>query len=179
MILRRRDTLWLVVFFLCACAPRAPLSHPSSSSLQQPIAIVTFENATSEPIIERQVTALLKETFTRRGLNIVSPQEGAFLLTGTISQLERTPRSLGPEGEARQYRMTLGIEYFLYTSGKEKLLFSWKETADADWEADNDFTRERSAYDRAIREISRDLAQRALDRLIAYLNNPVRHDTHP
>ena len=172
--------LFLFVFPLAAChkAVRPTATNGAAPSTAvvvdqaiPPLAILVFENQTSEPILEHKVTSVLRESFLRNDFPIVRKrEEAAFILTGKINQFTKTPIALNTEGRAEAYRITIGITYLLSPQkGGEPV--AWNDEADSDFfisagsHGSYPLADDQAAQDRAIREISWNLSERAVDTL--------------
>jgi len=177
--------LFLLVFFLAAChnAVRPSATNESGQSVAPigagpsavavidnaipPLAILVFENQTSEPILEHKVISVLKESFLRNDFSIVRKrEEAAFILTGKINQFTKTPIALNAQGRAEAYRITIGIQYLL--SPQKGSPFTWNDTADSDFAISANIADDQAAQDRAIREISWNLSESATDTLLIF-----------
>ncbi len=154
-------SLFLIACNRAADSTSSPPPSPSrpSAIIDSPIFVTPFQNQTLEIL---PATSFLKETLIRWNFNVVSdPKEAVWVLTEVIHRVEKTPASLNREGKAVEYRMTIGVSYSLSAVGKKEPLFSWDDTADADWEAKSDLGADRAAQDRAIRETVWNLSQKA------------------
>ncbi len=129
------------------------------------IAIPLFENATFEPILDRQTTRAVKEAFLARGFNVTGDPNGApIILAGKISSFEKTPISLNAAGSALEYRVKIGTKITLrYRGETEGATFIVEEAAE--FFSHSDTILHRAAEDRAIREASLRLAERMVDLL--------------
>lgn len=174
-----RYALYLFFSGLVACGYQAatgtaPFLNQSGGAggAGRTIAIPLFENATFEPILEKRVTEIFKETFFSKGWNVVSDQSPASLvLTGRIHRFERVPLSLNRSGQAEEFRVKIGMEVRFLDSESEpkpdgKAVPAKRETEGiADYFARADVAADRVAEDRAIREAGRKMAEQVADLL--------------
>jgi hypothetical protein len=162
--------LFFAGFFLVSCS-KAIRPSPTTHTLAIPV----FENGTSEPILGGQVTAVFKETFARRRFKMVRHEkEAAYILVGTITQFDKTPKSLHRDGKVMEYRLTIGVTYLLSrrigNPASEEMPLKWTDVMYADWVVRSDLSQDRSAQDRAIREIAKNLSYRAATTLAEFFS---------
>ncbi len=163
-------SLLFIMGFLFSCGKAI-----RPSSMTHTLAIPVFENRTSEPILGRQVTAAFKETFTRRRFKVVRHEkEAAYILVGTITQFDKTPKSLHRDGKVMEYRLTIGVTYILSprtgNTVSEEMPLKWNDIVHTDWVVRPDLFQDRSAQDRAIREIAQNLSQRATNTVTEFFS---------
>ena len=158
-----RRAILLLVLSLAGCGYQSGIRSEITSS-DQTIAIPIFENATFEPLLERQVAESFKETFLRQGWRVVAHSDQAPLtLSGRVIRFDRVPISLNLIGQALEYRITIGLEYtFLPKTGDPPKQKDHAE-ASAEYIANPDPLADRAAEDRAIREAGLRLAERVVD----------------
>ncbi len=150
----------LLSLFLMGCSG-IPVSKSANTIL-----MLVFENATEEPLLELQVSSLFKEVFIRRGFLVVSDsREADFVLSGKIDHFEQGFLSLNTAGQASSSRVTIGLEYTL--RGKETL--KARLTASADYFNSADPAQDKAAQDRAVREASVRLSEKAADDIARFL----------
>lgn len=161
---RRLLECFLFIFLvISACGYRRGV-HPESPLFDRPIAVPIFKNDTFEPILERRLTEIFKETFFARGWKVAGAGEPApFVLSGRVNLFERTPITLGLQGEAREFRLKIGVEYALLQNG-ERMVVRQVEGV-AEYAALPDPIADRTAQDRAIREAARRMAEEVADLL--------------
>ena len=157
---------FLLSLFLIGCG-----GIPSSKSANT-VAIVVFENATEEPLLERQVFATFKELFIRRGFLVVSDSRKAdVMLSGKISKFDQVFLSLNSDGQASESRVAIGIEYRVSGKGLAEQLATRNVTASADYFNSADPSQDTTAKDRAIREASFRLAEKVADEIAENKHN--------
>lgn len=134
------------------------------ASFQQ-IAIPVFENLTFEPLLEKRVHEIFKETFVTRGWKVVDLDQASTVLSGKINRFERAPIALNLQSQAEEYRIKVGLALTL--GSKEGSAPPQKIDAEgsAEYIARTDPAEDRAGQDRAIREAARRLAERAADLL--------------
>lgn len=137
--------------------PSVAEKRPSRQTL---VAIPLFSNTTPEPLLEKQMTQVFKETLSRRGWRIEENKKKAMLtLSGRITGFRRTPISLTLLGAAREYRLQIGLEIRLLRPeyGKEERLHLLQGFAE--YSVQPDAGRDRIAKERAIREAGQKMAE--------------------
>jgi len=166
-------TLFLLLALLSGCGYREGRGHDVRDlnrsripgSPRQTIAMPLFENATFEPLLEMRMSQIFKETFISRGWKVSSNPGGADLvLKGRISRYSRTPVSLNLLGQAREYRIQIGLGFHLRQAGGGG--FDTRDEESAEYIARSDTKASRSAENRAIREAGRKMAERLADLLL-------------
>ncbi|HIE65709.1 MAG: LptE family protein [Nitrospira sp.] len=165
-------TLFLLVALLSGCGYREGRGHSvtdlnragTPGSPLQTIAMPLFENATFEPLLEKRMSQIFKETFISRGWEVSSdPGRADLVLKGRISRYSRAPVSLNLQGQAREYRIQIRLEFNLQQAGER---FAARDEESAEYIARSDTKVSRSAEDRAIREAGRKMAERMADLLL-------------
>ncbi|MFQ5580364.1 MAG: LPS assembly lipoprotein LptE [Nitrospiria bacterium] len=147
-------------------------------SVRQTIAIPLFENGTIEPLLEKRISRVFKETFISRGWKVISDPEGADLvLKGRIKRYHRAPLSLDLQGQAREYRVQIGLHFHL--EQKKGGEFETSAEGRAEYLARSDAKASRSAEDRAIREAGRKLAGKMADLLLTRITPTGRQKADP
>ena len=131
------------------------------------MAITVFENTTGEPLLGLQVSSLFKEVFIRRGFLVIQDaQKADFILSGKVNTFQQVFVSLNAQGQASESRITIGLEYTV--SGKETL--KSLINASADFFNSSDPVQDKIAQDRAIREASLRLSEKAADEAMRILD---------
>lgn len=167
--------LFLFFFGAAACGYQSGIREtpsPGGSARDDlTVAVPLFENATFEPILEKRLGEIFKETLLSRGWKIVGdPDAAPLVLTGRIHRYERIPVSLNLQEQAEEYRIRIGLEVRLFdsTEGRNEANLVWKREVEgaADYIARPDPSADRVAQDRAIREAARRMAERTVDFLL-------------
>jgi len=156
-----------------AVAEIEPVKPPGRA--RHTIAIPIFENATFEPILEKPISQIFKETFFSRGWDITGdPKRAAVILKGRINRYERFPISLNPQGQAKEYRIKIGLQLRLHPSegagADGEKTFVVATEGSAEYIARSDPGADRIAENRAIREAGRRMAEEAADFLLARIS---------
>ena len=160
----------LLSLFLIGCSG-LPISKSENT-----IAIVVFENATEEPLLELQIASTFKEVFIRGGILVLSTsREADFILSGKVNTFEQTFLSLNSDGQASESRVTIGLEYTVSGKGLVSPPLKSNINTSADYFNNADPTQDRIAKDRAIREASLRLAEKVANDLANFLTNEVDH----
>lgn len=158
-----RRAILLLLLSLAGCGYHSEIRSETTSP-DRMIAIPIFENATFEPLLEKRVSESFKETFLRRGWQVVArADQSPLLLSGRVVRFDRTPLSLNRNSQAQEYRITIGLEYTFLTKGNNPPKQKDRAEASADYIASPDPLADRVAEDRAIREAGLHLAERVSD----------------
>ncbi|MFY9270492.1 MAG: LptE family protein [Candidatus Manganitrophaceae bacterium] len=143
--------------------PEGRGARPDASDPLGTISIPVFVNTTFEPLLEKRITDVFKETFLTRGWEVTDGSgETGWLLTGLVQRFERIPISLQLTGRAQEYRIKVALEYTVVRSGTlpgPKRVIE----ASAEYIASPEPLLDRAAQDRAIREAGRRLAEQVAD----------------
>jgi len=132
----------------------------SKASAGRVLILPLFENETFEPILERQLTQIFKETLFQQGWTVISRNQGhTKVLRGRITSFGLRPIALNPVGAAREYRIDIGLALVLLQEegGAEDLKLRLQGMAD--FIARPDPGSDRVSKDRAIREAGRGMAE--------------------
>ncbi len=166
-------TIFLLLTLLAGCGYQNGMDHRLADlnrgrdpgRFRRTIAIPFFENDTFEPLLEKRISQIFKETFISRGWKVESnPGRADFVLKGRINLYHRTPISLNLQGQAREYRIQIGLQVHLQQSGEKRFETSYEESAE--YLAQSDAKLSRSAEDRAIREAGQKMAGILTDLLL-------------
>lgn len=168
-----RRAILLLLLSLAGCGYHSGVRSEITSS-DQTIAIPVFENATFEPLLEKRVSESFKETFMRRGWQVVAHSHQAPLtLSGRVTRFDKIPISLNRIGQAQEYRITIGFEYTLLSKESNQSKQKDHAEASAEYIANTDPISDRAAQDRAIREAGQHLAEQVTDLMsVASLSAP-------
>lgn len=156
--------LLVSVCFLSACGFTTThrANGASESKLSKPIAIPLFSNATLEPILEKEMTRIFKETFYAQGWQVTNSQKGDEpLLSGRVTYFSVVATALTLTGGAREYQMRIGLEVHLLqgAGAEQKKIFTTTVEGISDYRAQPDSATERAAKNRAIREAGQEMAE--------------------
>lgn len=166
-------TFFLLLVLLSGCGVRQGMDHRVTDlarvrdpgSIRQTIAIPLFENATFEPLLGKRISQIFKETFISRGWEVRSdPGRADLVLRGRITRYHRAPVSLNLQGQAREYRVQIGLQFHLQQSEGKRFVTSVEENTE--YIARPDVKASRIAEDRAIREAGQKMAERLADLLL-------------
>lgn len=124
------------------------------------IAIPMFSNDTYEPLIEREVTAALKESVAYDGrLRLVDLDDADLVVEGRIARFELQPLTFDSSERIQEYRLKIVSVVKVIESSGEKVI--WKDTrmeSFADYRVTQDITKSKINKQEAIKrrpEISR------------------------
>lgn len=166
-------TIFLLLALLSGCGFQQGVDHRvtdldrvrNPGRFRQTIAMPLFKNATFEPLLEKRMSQIFKETFISRGWNVTSaPGHADFMLRGHVKRFSRTPVSLNLQGQVEEYRIQIGLQFHLQQSGGKRFVTSAEERAE--YIARSDAKASRIAEDRAIREAGKKMAERLADLLL-------------
>jgi len=174
-----RKTFWtmgrsfnslLFLFLIGGCGYQlagAPRSSTVIGGASGKVSVGVFDNATFEPLLERQTTDAIKHELLIEGWQIVNDSSLADLVVrGKVAGFELIPLSLDPFSNILEYRVRITVSLSVEDPKEKKTL--WKATAweaTAEFVAANDATVQRTNEDRAIREASGRLALDLVHRL--------------
>lgn len=166
-----------VLFFLLVISGCTALNKGRSFSEEKSegslgvLIVPLFENETFEPILERPLTQIFKETLFEEGWVVVNPgKPGTQVLLGRIKSFGLRPISLNPVGAVREYRIDLGLSVEVLESAGGQAALSMAIEGRADYVARPDPGSDRVAKDRAIREAGRGMAEKLAAALQVALN---------
>ncbi len=166
--------LSLLIFSLSAClGPQKNTENQTSATeyhITKNVVIPLFHNATLEPILEKELTRIFKETFFTQGWQIQNKHTGTEkILTGKITAFSVTPTALSLTGGARAYQIKILMD-ILIQGDKEGVILKTKLEGISDYTARPNAAADRTAKNRAIREAAREMAERTT----AFLEMPLR-----
>jgi hypothetical protein len=131
------------------------------------IAIPVFVNNSSEPGIERNVTAKVKESFIRDGrLKVVNMQDADLIFTGHIKHYEIRPVSFDNNNNALEYWVIMNIDVKLQDSDSKENLIDREFRSKWDYKVTSEVLSSERARINAIDEASRDFAERMVSIVI-------------
>ncbi len=134
------------------------------------VSVPTFVNDTFEPLIEKDLTAALKNEIASDGRWVLTDTKDADLtLTGRVSKFELLPLSYDSHERILEYRVRIRAEVKLTEIKTGKVL--WKESgmeSISDYHVVQDITKSKINKGEAIKKASKDFAEEfiieALDR---------------
>jgi len=153
---------------LCNCGYRlAGLGNTLPDHIKS-VAIPDFDNKTTRSQLDQYITFAVKEEFIQRSnLKIESQVDNAdALLEGTITRFLVKPVSVGEEGSANLYRVTIELDVRLIDLKSNDILFegqgiSFSDSYDID---DEDFfTRETETLLEIVEEIAASVVTSVLE----------------
>jgi len=146
------------------------------------MAIPVFENKTLEPIVEEELTPVVIREFLRDSrIEVVSRSQAGLVLQGSVTSYKESPLSFDQDQNVLEYRITVVTHLILVRRDRnatpnvppngpsnelgEKL---WERDVveSAEYRASSDVMSTRVAKLLALREIARNLAQNAADRVL-------------
>jgi len=137
------------------------LESVAKGEADRAVIIPLFENATFEPILEKHLTQIFKETLYGHGWKVESHSATVTrVLIGQIIHFGRSPIALNAVGAARAYRVYIGLNVQLLKEEGGEVLFSMTLEGSADYIARPNAGRDRISKDRAIREAGRGMAEK-------------------
>ncbi len=152
-------------------------TETGETPLQTKLHFSTLSNTTPEPLLEERLSQLIsQELLTDHRIRLVNLQGKAdSLLRGEITSFGETALSFDPSRNALEYRITITINLTLESVNPQTLY--WKSQGiqtSAEYLSTNDTSVTRSAKDRAIREIGKNIAELILFQLF----EEIRRETH-
>jgi len=167
--------LWILLVLLSACiGPQNNLSDKVDAPKTDPTKIIViplFYNATLEPILEKELTRIFKETFFAQGWQVETKQtDDKKTLSGQITAFSVVPTALGLTGGAREYQVQIAMDIEVLQGNKENKVLKTNVEGIADYVVRPNSAADRAAKNRAIREAGREMAER----VSAFLEMPLR-----
>ncbi len=158
--MKRWPLIPLIAILFSGCHAHAPL-QPGPA--KPPVAISIFENATQEPLLEKEITAAVKRGLLLEGFPLThTPEEASYWITGQISRFEKIPLSLNLIGQAIEYRVQVGVSILLHQTDKTADAIRHEIEGVSDYRVQTDPLLNRAAQDRAIREAGGQIAEKIL-----------------
>ena len=131
------------------------------------IAIPVFKNNTTEPGIERNVTAKIREAFIRNGrLRVVREKKADLVFTGNINHYELKPVSFDTNDNVTEYRVIMDIDVKVKDTSKNKLLIDQTFRSKWDYKVSSELLSSERARVEAIDEASSDFAEKMISILV-------------
>ncbi len=163
-----KKLVWLIICFIimssAACGYHLVGKRPGRAGN---IAIPVFVNNSSEPGIERNVTAKVRDSFIRDGrLKVVNKQNADLIFTGHIDHYEIRPVSFDNNNSAIEYWVIMNIDVKLQDTDTKKNLIDQKFRSKWDYKVTSDVLSSERARINAIDEASRDFAERMVSIVI-------------
>lgn len=150
-----------------ACGYHLVGTRPGLAARAGNIAIPVFVNNSSEPGIERNVTAKVRESFIRDGrLKVVNKQSADLIFTGQIDHYEIRPVSFDNNNSATEYWVIMNIDVKLQDTDTKKNLIDQKFRSKWDYKVTSEVLSSERARINAIDEASRDFAERMVSIVI-------------
>ncbi|MEC4678549.1 MAG: LPS assembly lipoprotein LptE [Nitrospirota bacterium] len=172
----RPFTVFLLLFILSLSACLSPQKNTGDQTstteyrITKNVVIPLFNNTTLEPLLEKELTRIFKETFFVQGWQIQNKHTGSEkILTGKITAFSVTPTALSLIGGARAYQIKILMDILLQ-GDKEGVILKTKLEGISDYTARPNAAADRAAKNRAIREAAREMAERTT----AFLEMPLR-----
>jgi outer membrane lipopolysaccharide assembly protein LptE/RlpB len=133
--------------------------------------IPVVKNATLEPLLDRELTSVLKEEVLLDGRwRLTGPAEADILLGGVIDRFELTPLSYDPQDRILEYRVTMYVTLSITDPETGDTL--WKDSdmqGFAEYRVTQDVTKSKIKKAEAIRKASKILAE---DFIIKAVDSP-------
>lgn len=131
------------------------------------IAIPVFENNSSEPGIERSITARVREAFIQDGrLKLMSKQEASLIFTGDLKRYELRPVSFDNNDNVTEYWVIMNIDVKVRDTENDKYLVNQMFRSKWDYKVTSEVLSSERARINAIDEASRDFAQKMIGIII-------------
>jgi outer membrane lipopolysaccharide assembly protein LptE/RlpB len=168
-------TYALILIFLpvmlCSCGYSmrgAGTIKGGSDQAYQSIAVPMFANDTFEPLIEKAVTAALKEEILHDGrLVLTDPENADLVVKGRVKSFELQPLTYDPLERIQEYRLVIVSEVLVMKRGSEQPL--WKDStieSHADYRVTQDVTKSKINKMEAVRKASRNLSEKFVIRML-------------
>tara|TARA_B100000315_G_scaffold83731_1_gene76754 strand:+ start:8715 stop:9248 length:534 start_codon:yes stop_codon:yes gene_type:complete len=127
------------------------------------IAIPVFKNNTSEPGIERNVTAKVREEFIQNGkLRVVRKKNADLIFTGNINHYELRPVSFDTNDNVTEYWVIMNIDVKVKDTSENKFLIDQTFKSKWTYEVSSALLSSERARIEAIDEASSDFAEKMI-----------------
>lgn len=159
---RLRSILFFLalLFIVTGCRLQTGKTIDSGVVPEKTIAIPLFSNITFEPILEKELTRIFKETFYNHGWQVENnPRVDDLVLSAKIISFSQFPTSLTPTGGARENRIQISVEIQVFQGEKQDPVFSKTVIGIADYISRPNVATARASKNRAIREAGRKMAE--------------------
>ncbi len=156
--MRRIISLFLVFFFGCGYHFVGKGKLPGEIGS---IAIAPFKNQTDEPHLGKIMEeAFRAELISRRGIKVVEEGSAEAILKGKITSLRFASLAYDAEGRAREYRVSVFLDFQLVRKKDQKVLWEVRRlTERKEFQVRGDIALDEGRKEEALREIARDLAR--------------------
>lgn len=174
--------LLLTSFFFAGCGYQIAGRGGHIPEGVRTIAIPVFENKTLEPIVEEELTPVVIREFLRDSrIEVVNRSRAGLVLQGSVTSYKESPLSFDQDQNVLEYRITVITHLVLVrqerdatpnvlpdgsSNGLGGILWERDVTESAEYRASSDVMSTRVAKLLALREIARNLAQNAADRVL-------------
>jgi outer membrane lipopolysaccharide assembly protein LptE/RlpB len=157
----------VLLLFLSSCGYHLSGLSDGPIPLHGKIAIPFFVNATEEPIIEEEITPVVRREFIRDGrLEVTDGPAAGYVLEGRIESYQEVPLSFDRQQNVLEYRVVLTVTVRLMKREATAVLWDEKITATAEYPVTSDVMATRLAKRRAVEEAARNLAEDAVDHML-------------
>lgn len=160
-------TICLIIILPAGCGYQLSGTGPGLSNGTRNIAIPVFKNSSSEPGIERSITARVRESFIRDGrLKLVNKQKAYLIFTGIINHYELRPVSFDDSDNVTEYWVIMNIDVKVRDTSNDRYLVDQQFNSKWDYKVTSEvLTSERARID-AIDQASRDFAEKMIGIII-------------
>lgn len=135
------------------------------------IAIPMFTNETFEPLVEREVTAALKEEVAYDGrLKLVDADEADLVVEGRVVRFDLQPLTFDSAERIQEYRLRIVSVVRVKEPAGDKVV--WKDSsmeAFADYRVTQDVTKSKINKGEAIKKASRNFAENFVIKVLEIL----------
>ncbi len=127
------------------------------------IAIPVFKNNTSEPGIERNVTAKVREAFIQNGrLRVVREKKADLIFTGNLNHYGLRPVSFDTNDNVTEYWVIMNIDVKVKDASKNKFLIDQTFRSKWTYKVSSELLSSERARIEAIDEASSDFAEKMI-----------------
>lgn len=131
------------------------------------IFIPVFQNKTTEPVIEEELTSrVIREFIKDRRLQVVDKSQADLILLGSITSYKEAPLSFDRNQNVLENRVTITVHLKLLQKSSNNTLLEKDITRTAEYRVTSDVMLTRAAKFSAIKEIAGILSEEISDRVI-------------
>ncbi|MEA3466578.1 MAG: LptE family protein [Thermodesulfobacteriota bacterium] len=159
--------IMLILLLLSGCGYHLPGRGNSLPDDVQKVVINPFENKTTQPFIETQLTNEVRDQFARRRtLDVVASVDQAdVLLSGTIVGYRSNAIAYDTNDDITEYRLTMTVEANLARVNGEEVLWQGAVSWSDEFFASNDRAQQDYHESQVQDKVTRRLAQEIYNRI--------------
>ena len=170
IIKSRKIRIWLAILLIClltSCGYRLAGKGGKLRSHLRTISVPVFDNSSSEPLIQRELTDNVRRAFLTDGrLTLTGPKEADLLLTGIIESYKVRSVAFNKDDVVTESIITLGVHILVRDQVKKETYMEDDLKTTWDFRSDRFVINSEAARQAALREAYRDLSLRIVSLVI-------------